>query len=913
MMPRPTRTEAVKRFLESHTREDLAARYHYGMEVQVNVAEDGGTRIEGSYMGRQWRGFTGPEGQVWKPFRIPYKANTTPEYTDVPMSFDLAIHCESIGMTGWNWVNKKSEWWGFDFDGIKGHAEAHTRKLTEEQLHEVQLNTQSIPWVTVRRSTSGKGLHLYVYCTGFPTANHTEHIAVGRALLSYMSACVGYDFRMKVDSTACVMWVWHRKMVGTDGLTLLKQGCEIPIEEIPANWRDHIDVVSGKRRRNLPQFIVEQQPVFNDAERIFEEISGQRATVPLDDEHKELIEWFRNNNCQWWWDNDRHMLVTHTYHLKEAHEALSLKGVFDTIAIGSQRGADHNCYCFPMRAGAWVVRRYSPGCTEATTWDQDQSGFTRCFYNRKPDLKTAARACEGVEQLNGSFVFASGDQAQKAAGLLGADLKIPIQVITRPVELRQREDRLGVDIQAFPQTDNAQQMNGWANKSGKWRKVVQVQTPPPESGGTLNCDDIVRHLVNKGNEDAGWIIQSDSTWRVEPLKHVTLGLKAIGFLGKETELIEGTAVAKPWVIVNLPFQPEYPGDRSWNRNAAQFKIAPAEELDANGCTHWNKILNHLGNGLDESIQEDGWCKSNGILTGADYLKVWIASLVQHPLEPLPYLFFYSPEENTGKSTFHEALSLLFTGVEFADNALTNPQGFNGELVNAVVCVVEETTLQGNKVALSRIRAWVTNRQFPVHAKRGTPYSIPNSTHWMQFSNDPRSCPIFSGDTRITMITVQPFQPSEIIPKRLFFERLSKEASYFLAELINLEIPRSNDRLNLPVIDTQEKQSIQATNETLLETFLRECVHHVPGEIITVADMWNRFYGWMDENDRDKYTKITMGKEMPGRYPKGRPPGSNTWSYGNCSFEPRSLQNQTLQMFMLKGEKLIPIKSKAETA
>ena len=50
----------------------------------------------------------------------------------------------------------------------------------------------------------------------------------------------------------------------------------------------------------------------------------------------------------------------------------------------------------------------------------------------------------------------------------------------------------------------------------------------------------------------------------------------------------------------------------------------------------------------------------GVLTGADYLKCWIAALFQEPMEPLPYLFLYSQEQNTGKSILHEALSLLLT-------------------------------------------------------------------------------------------------------------------------------------------------------------------------------------------------------------------------------------------------------------
>jgi hypothetical protein len=1227
-VPKPSKTEAIANFLHASTHADLANRYHAGMEVQVNVAPDGGTQVEGTYLGRQWNGFQGPEGQVWKAIRIPWKANTEPEFVDSPMSYDLAAHADGIGMTGWNWQERRSEWWGFDFDAIKGHAETHNRKLTDAELREVQQMVAEIPWVTVRRSTSGKGLHLYVYCEGFATSNHNEHAAVARAILSHMSAIVGFDFQGKADTMGGNMWIWHRKMIGTDGLSLLKQGSEIPISEIPVNWRDHVQVVSGKRARNMPQFISEMQPLFSDADKIFEQICGQRLNIPLDVEHRKLIDYLQENGCRWWWDSDYHMLVTHTIHLKEAHDALSLKGIFETVAQGTERGSDHNCfagidevltvegpkrfrdavgpqrllvhtdrgyewieaeirsfgiqktypmylgdgsvyhptanhrwlyrdqntktirwdrfkftheliegktqlplapielpavddhyhrgyahgfvygdgwrvheqdgkrhqphcdvalfkrdvdllntllrfgqsgqqqyeghgyiqmvrhlpyqwkelpescsksyalgfvlgmtsadgsvpscvqifqsdfpaleeirklaifaglrcspirphgegsyenskqswaltintynlemdhlirkdqqagfskrqkcltttpswidwehptteevfcavvphwqnftlangvltrncYAFPLRDGAWVVRRYSPGCGESPSWDQDQAGYTRCYYNRKPDLKTAARACEGVEQLTGSFHFSNGDMAEKAAGMLGVSLGIPPDMRNRTVELKQKEGLIGVDLQGFAQVDNASAMKGWAIKSGKWKKTVQVVTQQGDSSNMINYDDTVRHLVNESDEDSGWIIKSDNTWRDEPYKHVQVAIESTGFSAKDSKVVMGTAVLRPWRIVNIPFGPEYPGDRSWNRNAARFNVSPAEEIDPAGCPHWMKMLSHLGKGLDDAIQENGWCAANGIKSGAVYLKTWIASMIQQPLEQLPYLFFYSPEENTGKSSFHESMSFLIrNGIEFADTALTQQQTFNAELAKAVLCVVEETSLQNHKQALARIRAWVTNKRFPVHPKFGTPYSTPNSTHWVQFSNDLRACPIFQGDTRITMLTIQPLEPTEIIPKRLFFERLEKEAPYFLAELLRLELPPSNDRLAIPIITTSEKQALQAMNETLLETFLREKIYHIPGELIPINEMWEKFYGWMDEHDRDKYSKIMMGKEMPNKYPKGR--WKADWYYGNVSFEPKKPGAAQLPAWIVRGEKLVQLASK----
>ena len=240
-----------------------------------------------------------------------------------------------------------------------------------------------IPWVTVRKSTGGNGIHLYVFLPDVPTANHTEHAALARAVLGQMSALVGYDFRAKVDACGWILWVWHRKMRGTDGLALLKQG--EPLLYIPPDWRDHVPVVTGKARRTMPQ-ILQVEDTRSDRDRLFDELTGQQLNVGLDAEHEKLIDFLRDNPSAWSWNQDHHMLVTHTYWLREAHKALGLKGTFETLSTGRTQSTDINCFAFPLRNGAWVVRRYGNGTAEAPTWSKDRQGYMRCFLNRDPDL-----------------------------------------------------------------------------------------------------------------------------------------------------------------------------------------------------------------------------------------------------------------------------------------------------------------------------------------------------------------------------------------------------------------------------------------------------------------------------------------------------------------------------------------------
>jgi len=862
----PTRTEAIKTFLEHSTHNDLANLYNPNMECQVNVAQDGGERTGGDFKGRRWHGWT-DGATMWKSFRIPYSSG---EYEDKKINFDLAEHCEGIGMTGWDWQNKKSLWVAYDFDALIGHSEKHTSKLTNEELDNVKQAAADIEWVTIRKSTSGSGLHLYVFLNGLPTDNHHEHAALSRAILGKMSALTAFDFDSRVDICGGNMWVWHRKMRGTDGLKVIKKGS--PLMDAPLNWRDHIKVVTGRRRKNLPQDV-------QTREDVFEELAGQRPKTKLDSEHQKLIMFLKDEDALWWWDQDHHMLVTHTAYLEKAHVQLSLKGYFKTNSSG-QNLNEQNCFAFPMRKGAWAIRRFSPGVNEHDSWTQDGGGWTRCYLNQDPDLSTAAKAHNGLETVKGGYKFREAETANQAAELLGVQLNIKGYMSARETTLKKHKDgRLIAEVER-KDADKIEEMPGWLPDKNVWTKIFNTQLTAPLEPDVGNYDDMVRHLVTESGEDYGWMIKSDDLWRSEPLVHIRIALGSLGLTGKDTTMILGASVFKCWKVVNKPFQPEYPGDREWNRNAAQLKFLPTKDTEKLYYPTWSKIMKHCGSGLDDFIQLNSWAKANGIKTGAEYLECWVASLFQEPDQPLPYLFMHGPQ-NSGKSMFHEALSLLLTkGSRRADAALISQAGFNAELEGAIICIIEETDLKKNLVAYNRIKDWVTSRDLPIHCKGKTPYHIPNTTHWIQCANDHLACPIFPGDTRITMCYVESIDPIDMIPKKLIIPKLEKEAADFLGHILKIELPPSNDRLNVPVIVTQDKSLAQQLNQTHLQIFLEEKCKRDNGAWIKLSEFYDEFAQWLDPNEVHRWSKIRVGKELPPTYPKGRNPKDAQFYIGN---------------------------------
>jgi hypothetical protein len=893
------KSESIKNLLNAWTLPDLAALYSIDMECQVVVAQDGGTRVDSEFKGKKSHGYTDKDGlEVWKPFRIPFNAATDPTYEDSHITFDLAKHAEGIGMTGWNWKERRSKWVAFDFDAIMGHSTRHTRKMNDDDLTNILKAVEGIPWVTVRRSTSGKGLHFYVFLD-HPTANHNEHAALARAILGKMSAIAGFDFSAKVDTCGGNMWVWHRKQKGTNGLSLVKAG--IPLTEIPENWKEHTKVITGHRRKAMPREISES--AIPEIDKLFEELTGQSTRTPLDADHKRLIDYLEMNNCAWWWDADHHILVTHTIHLKEAFDALELRGVFKTNAKGTERGVDHNCFAHPTRGGGWRVRRFTPGVEEDATWTQDGQGWTCCNLNREPDIGTAARCFEGLEIPSGGFSFRHAEQASDAARMLGIEIKIPTWAATKETKIKEHKDgRLIVELDKSDQ-DKAEEMRGWLADKGKWKKIFNVPNNGPQEVEVGNYDDIVRHLVTQSGEDYGWRIKSNVEWQSEPITHVKVALKSLGHGASEVDAILGNSIFKCWTVVNYPFQPEYPGDRQWNLKSPQLRYVPkaSEEL---AYPSWQKILHHCGKSLDESVKLDGWCKTNNILTGADYLKIWIASLFQQPTEPLPYLFFWG-NQNCGKSIFHEALELLITsGYVRAESALVNPNGFNAELAHSILAIVEEIDLRKNKVAYNRIKDWVTARLLPIHEKGSTPYSIPNTTHWIQCANDLEFCPIFPGDTRITICHVEDLSLAEKTPKRKLIEDLKKEAPDFLAEILRVELPEPNDRLNIPVIATQDKMDAENANMTDIDLFLKEKTYYIPGHSIHYSELYDKFVEWLDPNQQYKWTKIRFGRELPRKHPKGRSTKDSQFIVGNISWVPPNPEHKIRKRLVLQGETLI---------
>lgn len=102
--------------------------------------------------------------------------------------------------------------------------------------------------------------------------------------------------------------------------------------------------------------------------------------------------------------------------------------------------------------------------------------------------------------------------------------------------------------------------------------------------------------------------------------------------------------------------------------------------------------------------------------------------------------------------------------------------------------------------------------------------------------------------------------------------------------------------------TYEKKIVENSNQSLLDEYLGENVHYIPGAMTKFSDFYEKFKIWLDPNEVRNWSKIKVGRELPTKFPKGRLPKEDGQFYiGNMSFDPAIKPSNNL---IVKNDKLI---------
>jgi hypothetical protein len=833
------------------------------------------------------------EGEVFGPHRWPYDPMGEPHYTDPPIEYVIGSRMRCIGTTWWDWKNRKSVGLGFDFDSIKGHAMGVG--TTKDQI--AKLDKIDVPWIEVIRSTRGEGRHLYIWFQDpYPeTMNHDEHAALARSFLPLIAQSTGLEIEanMGLDSRGSVLWIHHVNATQENqGYAQIKPATQLLTADlVPPNWKDYVEVVSGGRTKVRVQGWAPDGTKTDGDE--LDEMTQAYARIPLDEGHMKILEELAETGHSSLWVHDHYLWQGHTAGLKQVFDYFKekgtpLRGLFDTNSLDSDPGKP-NCFMRPKLNGAWDVYRFGEGVVEHDIWDT-QGKWTHTTFNYPSTLKQICLACggwEGTEEKQG-YIFGSVEDVMKALALLGSKMTLPARAIGRSISMYTSAKGKTVLVIEKSRGDVQAEFPKYVKTPRGWERVIfdAIETPDKEIEEEKlwsELDNMVRALRSEKGFDS-WVLMDHEDWTEHPRENVKSFLSHLGF--PKTDLIIGKAVYKPWTLVNKPFQPDYPGGRMWNRNAAQIVYEPIElsEGEAPHHPHWDKLLNHLGTNLDEYIPGLQWCKDWGIKTGGDYLTAWIACMFKNPYGRLPYLFMYGPQKS-GKSSFFEAIDLLVTtGVERADRALTSQAGYNGELDSCILAVIDEVDIaRAGPSVYNKIKDWTTGRKISIHEKYRTPRRVVNTTHWVQMANSRSSCPVLPGDTRITAMFVD--RPDMEIPWDIFEAALKQEAAHFMRTIADYEMQPAISRLMIEPIETQTKADIAAGNMTDVDQFVEECCYQIAGQAVKFSAFKEKFLESLEEYQRGEWPDRLIRQALSERFPVGRGAKINQIIIGNISFNP----------------------------
>jgi hypothetical protein len=790
--------EGIANFLNNRVADSpfLLSRYSIDLETQVMCDTDGepGDR-SGTYTDGE---------QTWGNKRWPAQAGTDPKLYDPELTFSPADHVERVGTTWWNFATKKSVAVGIDIDAAEGHAEGTTTN-EEAEIDEIVGRLKSLDYVTVVRSTGGKGLHVYVFFnedTQPDARNHHEHTVVARKTLKLISDDIGYDLRSHVDCVGSVFWIWAAKSPADHpGFSVVKEGT----------------LLDGTRLAGI--------------ELPSPHVKGKNATdfevTELDADHKRILEAISAQPYYFNMRHDMNLVHTHTCAIRDAiDQGLEIRGEFETSSNGSDPGTA-NCFMAPQPGGVFRVYRFGQSQHEPS-WTF-ANGKNWCYLNDEaaPE-EIVSRHAEKYQA--GKYLLTPAGAKELAASL------------GEPFSGSVPDDVWAVINKGLVEFRSKKGADGW-KKSGNIHSV----TVTPKQKGNLRdrllrqCDETIR-FVTQGGNPRGWYHKLDNGDWLEHKNYNELACIVKERFGEFADRAHSMMMQNPWDLVRLPFQPEYPGQRCWNRDAPQLKVEPADSGGEH--PHFDMILEHVGHDLDEAVQTSDWCRKANILSGADYLRTWLACLIHHTDQPLPYIFLAGPQ-NSGKSIVHEACKFLFTGgITSANSALTSQ--FNAELSGCFLVYIEERDLADKRYnAYEKIKEWVTGRELLVTEKYATPTTVPNFLHFIQMANNTSHLPLEDGDTRIVAIDVPALKNP--VPKAIMEQELRKEAPRFLRTLLNTVVPDPIDRLRIPALRTRTKELMERKAMSPVMAFRKEAVYDCPGHKIEFSKFIDAYAAFCESN------------------------------------------------------------------
>ena len=684
---------------------------------------------------------------------------------DVPDDTEII----AVGTAFWNWRKGAMDTVGIDVDTDHNHAGG----LESNAFQEVSEKLALIPWLDIKTSTGGEGLHAFPKFTQpVPVTSRAECSALARAVLVLMERHTKFDFNKARDCAGSNFWIYKEDAAPNAYQTVQAHSEELSPEELPAGW---IDAKTASNRR----------------------IDYSPSTVELEPEHLKIEKEIAEQGYTIIWVDEYKCYHIHTKSLEQAAEKHKYRGIFKTVSDGTDPGSP-NGYMFPLPDGGFFVKRFGDA-NEHGTWFDGANG-PYAYLNVEVPIQKSAEHFSRADSPEGYVLSAENlVDCLKAAGI---EFEYPEALRNRDIYMKVMTKELRFSTEKI-QSDKP--IDGWVAKKATWTKSLKLSrsSNPHKFADQIRVSNLVR-AVSTDTESSKWCISTDGEWKASTPNEVrNVMFTELPYSDRITTTM-GEMRKRPHLLIFEPFKPEYLPGRRWNHNAPQLACQPAD--NAGDTPTWDAVFDHIGKGLDDTMADCELCQELKITSGAHYLKLWTALLFRKPEQRTPYLFLTSRKNNTGKSSFGSAISrLIDPGVgEISAEALAGQ--FSGELEHKVLCLIEELDLRDKKkTAYTKLKKILTSKEVTVRRMRMDAYNIPNFTHFVHTANDARFVPCESEDTRIVMIDVPEIETP--IESLQFDQGIRDEAPSMLRKLLDLPLPEPKGRFWLPVISTALKEDV----------------------------------------------------------------------------------------------------------
>jgi hypothetical protein len=767
------------------------------------------------------------DGEKWSNIRWPHKAGSDPNFSDFGLTFDPYKRIEKIGSTWWNWQTRESVAVGIDIDVTDGHADT-TTTVTGERLNHYISILSTLDYVTLVRSTGGKGLHIYCFLGDRPAANnHHEHADNARRVLAKIDSDLAEAISKHVDCVGSVLWLWSSSSPADHpGFSVIKQ---------------------ATRNLDAGEFKDFSVPVRERSGFAKVEWDSSKVTAA----HNDLLQDLASSGYYFLWKQEVGICHTHTKAIERVFrerkaKGTPLRGSFET----SSRGSDPmtpNCFITPLDDGAFRVTRFGHSHHEPSWEFVNGSNYT---IINEPVCPLSLIRENSAGKKRGNYLL-TADGVAEVAQRLGEPLA---SVPTKAEVLIGRDNSVKLVTK--------EQVPGWTVTTDGSEHTFNVENDHTLATRQIlrKADAICRSVVTPSRDPIGWFLRTDKGW-VPQKSYEGVAASIQSIFGEDAVMVKRLMSEHPWTLVFQPFAGEYPGDRNWNLYAPQLAVEP----NVSGGDHptVDNILTHIGQSLNKHIPQSPWCNENGIANGKEYLTAWIASVIQYPFEPLAYLFLTGPQES-GKSILHEFITMCFAGgVANGGSAIESSSGYNAELASAVIVAIEEQDLSGrDSKAYQRIKHWVTATEIPIHKKYQTPYMQPNAMHFVQTANCPSHLPLEDGDSRVVILDVPAL--AKPIPKMILKEQLRREIPSFLRTLLNTHLGPPVNRLRVPVVTTDIREDLLERAANPVISSVRQLTIKCSGSIVKLSEVYP-LYRAKVEADGGKIMNIRdFTRELRGR-------------------------------------------------